>query len=273
MPLTVTALASGSSGNALLVTCGADALLIDCGIPLRAIERLLQARAVDPAAIRAVLLTHEHGDHALSAAAFSRRYRVPIVCSAATRAALASDLAQATVEALPVGERAAIGSFDVVGFRVPHDAADPLGFRVHGAGATLALAVDLGSWNESIVAALADADLLVIEANHDRELLQASAYPWATRQRIFGSLGHLDNVQCGELLSRLYLRRKGQVWLAHLSQQTNSPKVALAGVRRVLQLAGIAGVELTALPRRAQPVPQGAVVWQSESVAEQQRLW
>jgi phosphoribosyl 1,2-cyclic phosphodiesterase len=156
---------------------------------------------------------------------------------------------------------------------VAHDAAEPIGFRIGVDGATLALAIDLGSWNDTTLAALADADLLVIEANHDRELLQASAYPWAIRQRIFGPLGHLDNVQCGELLARLYAHRSGQVWLAHLSDQTNSPKVALAGVRRVLQLAGVSGVELTALPRRAQPVPGGAVTWEYAAKLEQRRLW
>lgn len=272
MSLTVTSLASGSSGNALLAQCGDDALLIDCGIALRTLEKLLAYRDIAPRGIRALLLTHEHGDHTLSAAALARRYGIPVVCNSLTRAALSDELDAVAVEELPVGQRATIGPFDVSSFRLPHDAADPVGFRVTADGATMALAIDLGSWNEETIAALRGADLLVVEANHDREQLLASAYPWAIRQRIFGPLGHLDNIQCGELLTRAGVADGTSVWLAHLSEQTNSPRMAMAGVGRVLELAGRRKVALSCLPRRSLNKPGGAPSWNSDVRFMQQEL-
>jgi phosphoribosyl 1,2-cyclic phosphodiesterase len=272
MAFTVTSLASGSSGNALIVEREGQALLIDCGVPLRTLEKLLRYRGSAPESICALLLTHEHGDHALSAAALARRYGVPVVCNAATCAAMGSDLDGVALELLPVGERAGIGPFDVCSFRVRHDAADPVGYRVAVDGATLALAVDLGSWDDQTAAALSGADLLVVEANHDRELLRASPYPRALQQRIFGPLGHLDNLQCGELLARAGVGSGQEVWLAHLSEQTNSPRMASAGVRRVLELAGRREVRLQALPRRSVNSPGGAPTWQSDTGLLQQRM-
>lgn len=264
MSLAVTALASGSSGNALLLRHGDDALLVDCGIPLRTLEGLLRYQGLEPGQIRAVVLTHEHGDHAFSAAALARRHRVPVLANPATLAALADELAGLPAEALPVGELAAVGPFELRSFRVPHDAADPVGFRISAGDATVAVAVDLGSWTEAIAAELCGADLLVVEANHDRELLRVAPYPREIQQRIFGPRGHLDNVQCGELIARVCGTVPCDIWLAHLSQQTNTPQVALAGVRRVLGLAGLRGARLAALPRRAAKGPGGAPTWHSE---------
>lgn len=273
MAFTVTSLASGSSGNALIVERAGESLLIDCGIALRTMEKLLRYRAVDPASIRALLLTHEHGDHALSAAALARRYGVPVVCNQATRDALGAELSGVAVELLPVGERASVGPFDVASFRLRHDAADPVGYRVSADGATMALAIDLGSWDERTAESLRGADLLVVEANHDRELLRASRYPHATRQRIYGPLGHLDNMQCGELLARAEVCAGHDVWLAHLSEQTNTPRIATAGVARVLELANRRGVSLRALPRRSTNSPGGAPTWHSDSRLLQQTLF
>jgi phosphoribosyl 1,2-cyclic phosphodiesterase len=264
MSLSVTSLASGSSGNALLVRHAEASILVDCGIPLRTLEGLLRYQNVEPCTIGAVVLTHEHGDHAFSAAALARRYGIPVLANAATRAALADELAGLPAETLPVGELAAVGPFELRSFRVPHDAADPVGLRISAAGATVAVAVDLGSWSEELVAQLCGADLLVVEANHDRELLRAAPYPWPIQQRIFGPLGHLDNVQCGELIARVCAAAPCDIWLAHLSQQSNTPQVALAGVRRVLGLAGLPHLRLTALPRRSAKGLGGAPTWRSE---------
>lgn len=272
MSLIVTSLASGSSGNALLMQAGDAALLVDCGIALRSVERLLAYRGIAAHTLCGVLLTHEHGDHALSVAALARRYGVPVICNAATRAALGEELAETPVEELPVGERASVGPFDVTSFRLRHDAADPVGYRVAAGGTTAAVAIDLGSWDAGTVAALRGADLLVLEANHDRELLQGSAYPWAIRQRIYGPLGHLDNVQAGELLAQALAGRRAEIWLAHLSEQTNTPKIAVRGVQRVLELAGVKPGRITALPRRSVNAPGGAPTWIGEPELVQGQL-
>jgi len=272
--LTITALASGSSGNALLARYGAAALLIDCGLALRTLEGLLRYQGLAAAQLRAVLLTHEHGDHALSAAALARRHGIPVVCNARTRQALGAELEGVVVEELPVGQRAALGPFELQSFPVAHDAAEPVGLRLSAGGASVAVAVDLGSWSEATVAALRGADLLVVEANHDRELLRASPYPRALQQRICGALGHLDNVQCGELLARVCTGAACDVWLAHLSAQTNSPQLARTGVRRVLDMAGVAGVRIGVLPRQAARGPAGAPTWRAEErLLVQQQLF
>lgn len=270
----VTSLASGSSGNALLIRAGGAVLLVDCGLSLRAIERHLAYHGMHVEQLTAVLLTHEHGDHTLSAASLSRRYRRPLVCNSATRLALAAQLEGALVEDLPVGRRASIGPFDVSSFPLPHDAAAPVGYRISVMGATLGLAVDLGSWTDDVVEALRPADLLIVEANHDREQLMAAPYPWPIRQRIFSPLGHLDNVQAGELLSRIGADGRGRdVWLAHLSEQANSPRKALDGVKRVLTLDGIAGMRLAALPRKSALAPGAAPVWSSDCLLRQRELF
>lgn len=270
----VASLASGSAGNALLVQAGDEALLIDAGISLRSLERLLAERGVAPAQVRAVLLTHEHDDHTLSALAFARRYGVPVVTNAPTLAAL-GETATAPVAALPVGERGAIGAFSVESFRVPHDAADPVGYRVQAAGVTVAVAVDLGSWDATIVAALSAADLIVIEANHDRELLPSAPYPPAVRRRISGPRGHLDNTQCGQLLAQIVANgAPSAVWLAHLSRHANTPPVAVAGVGRVLRQAGVQRIpHLYPLPARAQPIAGGIPIWRASERWQQPHLF
>lgn len=274
MSLAITSLASGSSGNALLVRSGHAAILIDCGLPLRTLEGLLRYQGLEPRQLAALVLTHEHGDHAFSAAALARRHRIPVLANAATRDALADELGDLPAETLPVGQLAAVGPFELRSFRVPHDAADPVGLRVSAGGATLAVAVDLGSWDAAVAEQLCGVDLLVVEANHDRELLRAAPYPFPIQQRIFGPLGHLDNVQCGELIARVCRETPCDVWLAHLSQQTNTPQVALAGVRRVLGLAGLRDLRLTALPRRSAKGLGGAPSWRSEDrLLVQQRLF
>jgi len=261
----VVALASGSAGNAILARAGDEALLIDAGISLRAIEQLLAWHGTAPTQIKAVLLTHEHDDHALSAAAFARRYCVPLVANALTLAALGETVAAAPTAILPVGERGAIGTFTVESFPVAHDAADPVGYRIQAAGVTVAVAVDLGSWDEATVNALTAADLIILEANHDRALLSAAPYPLSVRQRISSPRGHLDNTQCGQLLAQVMTRRgSSDVWLAHLSRHANTPQVAVESVSRALRQAGLRHLpSLRALPARARPGSGGMPCWQA----------
>lgn len=271
--LQVASLGSGSCGNALLVWDGVAALLVDCGLSLRAVERCLAYLGCAPERLSGVLLTHEHGDHTLGALPLARRYKLPLICNGPTRAALGEAANGVYFEELSAG-RAAIGPFEVSSFALPHDAAAPVGYRIATHEAALAVAVDLGSWNEVVVAGLADADLLVVEANHDREMLMAAPYPWPVQQRIFGPLGHLDNMQAGELLARVASDgRTRTVWLAHLSEHANSPQRAVAGVQRVLTLSGTRGLRLTALPRRARLAPGGMPIWTAEALMRQQPLF
>lgn len=273
MTLVVASLASGSDGNALLLREGTTALLVDCGLPLRRLEPLLCYAGVHPADLTAILLTHEHGDHSQGAGTLARRYGVPVVCNGETRAALERPLKQAAAEELPPGQRASIGSFDVLSFAVPHDAAAPVGYCIAAPGATVSIAVDLGCWTEEIVEHLRRADLLVVEANHNRAALQASGYPWSVCQRIIGPRGHLDNQQAGELLARIGADgRQRDVRLAHLSAQANKPKHALQHVRRTLAAAGVAQMQVGVLPTQASCSRKGMPLWNSDHMYRQMTL-
>jgi phosphoribosyl 1,2-cyclic phosphodiesterase len=269
MTLTVTSLASGSSGNALLIQAGDAALLLDCGLSARATERLLRQRGVEPARLAAILLTHEHGDHSRGAPALCRKYALPLVANTPTLDALAPELHGVATRPLDNANRASVASVAVEGFALPHDAAAPLGFRVEYQGWSVAVAVDLGGWDEAVAAALADADLVVVEANHDRERLLAAPYPWGIKHRIMSPLGHLDNMSAGELIARAC--RVGRVrtaWLGHLSEQANSPAIALKAVAACLRQARVRDVTL-AVAERGKP----SACWSSANQLRQQTLW
>lgn len=268
MTICVTSIASGSSGNALLIQNGATALLVDCGLSQRAIERQLRYAGLDPSDLSAILLTHEHGDHTLSAGPLARRYGIPVVANAPTTAALGAALDGVAVHTLPTGAALTLGDFGVQSFPVPHDAADPVGYTVCADGWCVGVAVDLGSWDDAVLTGLMPADLVVLESNHDRERLRVAPYSWPLKQRIFGPLGHLDNVEAGALLARLGAAgRRRTAWLAHLSERANSPKIAVDVVSGVLALADVACIGVRALPRRA------PLTWESDRHLQQLDLF
>jgi phosphoribosyl 1,2-cyclic phosphodiesterase len=266
--LCVTSLASGSSGNALLIQAAGAALLVDCGLPQRAIERHLSHAGLVPADLSAILLTHEHGDHALSAVPFARRHGVELVANRATADALGLLSEGVAFRVLPTGGAAEIAGLNVRSFAVPHDAAEPVGYTIRVGRWCVGVAIDLGSWDEQVLAGLAPADLVVLESNHDRERLRAAPYSWPIKQRIFGPRGHLDNVDAGALLARLGSDgRQRTAWLAHLSEQANSPRIAVEVVGGVLALAEVRCISLRALPRRA------PLTWESDRHVEQLELF
>ncbi|MEN9933970.1 MAG: hypothetical protein RLZZ387_549 [Chloroflexota bacterium] len=268
MSLRVTSLASGSSGNALLVQYGADALLVDCGVSQKAIERHLRGAGLAPPDLRAVLLTHEHGDHTHCAGPLARRHGLPVVANGPTIGALGAALDGVALRELPVGSFCEVGPFVVRSFPVPHDAAAPVGYLISVGRWCVGVAVDLGSWDEPVAEALAPADLIVLEANHDYERLRSAPYAWPVKQRIYSPLGHLDNVEAGRLLARIAADgRRRTAWLAHLSQEANSPQIALKVVSGVLSLAGVGCVTVHALPRRA------PLTWESDRHMEQLELF
>lgn len=267
MQLTAISLASGSSGNALLLRCGSEALLIDCGLTQRALERHLARMGLAPTSLQAIVITHEHGDHIGCAGPFARRYRVPVVVNRLTAAAVRSELAGAELIDLPAGIEVTLGRFAVRSFPVSHDAADPVGVVVTAGGACVAIATDLGCWDARVAAALTNGDLVVLEANHDRERLRRSFYAADLKNRIAGERGHLDNIEAGRLLAQIGADgRQRTAWLAHLSQEANSPEIALRMVRGVLAMTSVTSIDVHALPRRA------TLVWTSDGRAEQLRL-
>jgi len=250
MSLIVTSLASGSSGNAFLVQAHGCTLLVDAGLPVRTVERHLRARSIDPATLRGIVVSHEHHDHACGAGPLARRHSIPIICSNGTASAMAG--AWKGLEVLPLGASGTtVGGVDVWGFPVPHDAAEPQAILLRHQGSTVAWAVDLGTVPPYLHADLKEADLLIVEANHDRERLIASGYPWPLKNRIMSPQGHLSNQQAAEFLANVGKDgRPRNVWLAHLSANTNDrPRGVLTRIDNYLRMAGVDRFDLAVAER------------------------
>lgn len=235
-PLRLCVLGSGSAGNSVVVESGSHRLLIDAGFSCRQLEKRLQAVGVDPATVSAIVLTHEHGDHVRGAALFARRYEATIFGTRGT-------LEKSGLAAKPVKTRELESSrprrldgFLVHPFRVPHDASEPIGVVVEdGSGRRIGLACDLGTASRLAWAHLANLDGLVVETNHDLDMLRRGPYPWHLKQRVAGRHGHLSNREAAEGLVELISERLRWVVLYHLSTTNNSPALAAAAIERVLR--------------------------------------
>lgn len=269
--LTARVFASGSSGNALLIRCNEQAILIDCGLSRRIIEQHLRYAGVTPGQLSAILLTHEHTDHSAGAGALARAHDIPIIGSNGTVEAIRNSLPQGTAyAAVRQGERASIGCFDVTSFSVPHDAVEPVGFRIQTEHGTIGIAIDLGCWDDSIASMLEATDLVVVEANHDRARLAVAPYPIEIIRRIASAKGHLDNAETGRLLTASATDdRPRTVWLAHLSENANEPKLAIARVRNELRRHGIHDWSVAVAPRNPAPGKRGGLLWSSTALITQ----
>jgi phosphoribosyl 1,2-cyclic phosphodiesterase len=239
-------LGSGSSGNATLVELGGTRLLIDAGLGPRTLAERLQSAGVDPTALAAVLLTHEHGDHARGAAAFSAKWGVPLYGTRGTYAAAglgALDIAGYKV--LEAGATCRFGALAVSAVRVPHDAAEPVAFVVAAdGGAVLGHATDLGLLSRGIVQSFAACDAVLVESNYDPEMLRNGSYPWSLKERILGPYGHLSNGDVGRFLSAGLGPSCRTVVLAHLSENSNHPEVARMCAEQSLAKGGRRDVRL-----------------------------
>ncbi len=220
-------LGSGSSGNCFVVEAEGERLLIDAGIgPHRATERMraLGADLVTSRAPLGVFVTHEHGDHAAHALPIARALRAPLYA----HAHVTMDRARRRLDVRPYvpGQPTVLGPFVVESLAVPHDAPQ-VAIRVSAAGKAMAVATDLGHAPRSLRAFLADSDLVFLESNYCRHLLETGPYPPRLKTRVLGPLGHLDNEQAAELAVGLEETRVGRLVLVHLSRTNNTPDRAL----------------------------------------------
>lgn len=247
--LEVQSLASGSSGNAILVRDDSAAVLIDAGIGIRQLTTALRSVNTDPADLSAILITHEHMDHTAGAVRTARRYNVPLVANARTLDAIAGAGGVPT-RIMDVGEEIAFGSFAARSFGISHDAACPVGYTISGNGATVTSATDTGVLSAHIRAEAACADLLILESNHDEEMLLHGPYPWYLKRRITSERGHLSNDAAAGLI--IDLAESGRcltVWLAHLSQVNNTPAIALATAQHLLWTCSGAPMDISVAQR------------------------
>lgn len=241
-------LGSGSRGNALLLEAGGDALLVDAGFSFRDLGRRLAAAGREPSSIRAIALTHEHGDHSRGAAPAAAAWKVPVLASAGTLAALgpALDGAAGTVS-LPASRRVTCAGFHLTAFPTAHDAAEPIVLVVEdGEGRRLGIAYDVGSPTAALGLACRGLDGLVLETNHDEVMLRASGYPPAVRARIAGRGGHLSNSQAAALAAEVAHAGLSVIVLAHISDRCNTAELARRAVGDALAGTAFQGTILVA---------------------------
>jgi phosphoribosyl 1,2-cyclic phosphodiesterase len=251
----VVPLGSGSSGNATLVAFGERRLLIDAGLSARELALRLEGVGVPPSTVSAVLLTHEHHDHARGLERFAMKHKVPVFTSPESLAAL--NLAPHHLPAWhPFEPGIPFEAFGVTvdPFVVPHDAVNPVGFVLEALGVRVGIATDLGHATTLVVERLRGCHVLVVEANHDDGMLVGGPYPWALKQRIGGRLGHLSNEEAATLLVATADDDCQAVVLAHLSESNNTAALARRAVATALARAGRSRFAMRVAERRA-PTP------------------
>jgi phosphoribosyl 1,2-cyclic phosphodiesterase len=242
MGVSITVLASGSRGNSTVVASSNTRILVDVGISCRETFKRLKALGEDPRALSAVLITHEHSDHVSGLLTLARKLKVPVFMTGSTHQAWARALRDAQgekprlekLELFAAGRGFQVGDIAVAPFTIPHDAADPVGFTFRTEGVKVAICTDLGYMPISVRDHLRRCDVLVLESNHDLEMLRVGPYPWSVKQRVMSRVGHLSNAALAEFFSSDYDGSAAYVVLAHLSEQNNHPELARVAAESAL---------------------------------------
>jgi phosphoribosyl 1,2-cyclic phosphodiesterase len=228
-------LGSGSSGNATFIEHGQTRLLIDAGLRAKEIVLRLFQIGIDPATLSGIFISHEHNDHMEGAAPLSRKYKVPVFIS--PRALDHSSFALHHVEnhAVSADIPLQLGAIIVTPFSTPHDSVDPLGFALRAGNSRVCIVTDVGFVSENIRDRISKCDVLVIESNHDLEMLRTGPYPWSLKQRVMSNFGHLSNEALGYFLCEYFDGTERKVILTHLSRQNNHPQIAYVSAMRALE--------------------------------------
>jgi phosphoribosyl 1,2-cyclic phosphodiesterase len=239
-------LASGSSGNCALLETSRTRLLVDTGLSKTETLRRLKQLSALPASLDGILITHEHTDHCSGLAGLAVHWHATVYVTPATLAEIDRSLPQTKtaekfkryerIELIRAGARFSIGDIEVTAFAIPHDAVDPLGFAFRAEGTKVAIVTDLGYLPELVKHHLREADLLVLESNHDLEMLKVGPYPWHVKQRVMSRTGHLSNHTVSEFLAdpEGFDARPRHLVLAHLSEYNNNPDVARISAEEAL---------------------------------------
>lgn len=239
----VSILASGSSGNCTLLETGRTRLLVDAGLGKKETFRRLEALGLKIDSLDGILISHEHSDHSGGMAQLARHWRAPVFLTEPTLHEIRLNLSETAarrldrIEYVRRGERITIGDIEVNIFHVPHDAADPVGFTFRSNGCKVALVTDLGYLPTLVKYHLRDSDCLILESNHDLDMLKVGPYPWYIKQRVMGQTGHLSNHALGEFIADAegFDGRARYLVLAHLSEQNNNPYVARVSAEEALR--------------------------------------
>lgn len=219
-------LASGSKGNATLITTGRTTILLDFGVSARKLSSLLHGFGLDPASLNAILVSHEHTDHVSGLPVFLKRHAVPLYTTVGTWEHLPLGEIRHDHRPITTGEPFTVGDLEIHPVSISHDASDPCGFVFRSGSTQIAQVTDLGCMTELVRHRLQGSHALILESNHDVEMLRVGPYPWQLKQRVLSRIGHLSNTDLAHFLEHDFDGLAKRIVLAHLSQQNNHPEIS-----------------------------------------------
>ena len=243
---------SGSSGNATFITNDNVNILLDCGANGKYIESCFARLKINPYLLDAIFITHEHTDHISGAGIISRRYDIPIYASSGTwgeMEGVLGKISEKNKKVISPKETLSFSDMEIRAFSIPHDAAQPLAYSFKTEQQKFTVATDMGHVNDELFSELSGSDFIIIEANHDIDMLKNGSYPFFLKKRILGDFGHLSNASCAELCAHLADSGTKAFWLGHLSSHNNLPEIAYNDVHTALKNAGKRDISLCVLPR------------------------
>ncbi len=217
-----------------MISTSQVSVLTDLGFGKRSFQRRLHAASLADQKIRAIFLTHAHFDHINGVSAFAQERKIPVFATEGTLEEVPDSKSLARVEVLRAGCPVTLSDLCVTPFAISHDAAEPVGFRFDAEGVSGALATDLGQMTPCVAAQLNGCDWLILESNHDENLVRLGPYPWALKQRLLSPVGHLSNHAVAEFLGNGFDAQARHIFLAHLSRNNNTPALALASAQAAL---------------------------------------
>jgi phosphoribosyl 1,2-cyclic phosphodiesterase len=232
-------IASGSSGNCALIATEKTRVLVDAGLSFRELSKRLASIGEQPDRIDAILITHEHSDHISGLARFARRVPAPIFMTRLTAPAIDWDGAAPAVEPFQAGSTFVVGDIEIDSFTIPHDAVDPVGFCFRAQGIKIGLTTDLGYIPDSIKFHLRGSHVLMLESNHDLDMLRVGPYPWAVKQRVMSRNGHLSNEVVGDYVGHEFDSSTTALILGHLSEHNNHPEIVRMVAQQALDRRGL----------------------------------
>jgi phosphoribosyl 1,2-cyclic phosphodiesterase len=235
MGLSFTLLGSGSSGNTTLVSDGSAHILVDVGLSGRETARRLRECGLEPEDISAIVVSHEHGDHCRGVSPFTKDLDIPVFMTDGTYSNSGMTLDPRKHQHIRPGDCFDVNGIHFTSFSVSHDCVEPLGFVIQKNGIRIAIVLDLGYISNLVLERIKGCDGLVLESNHDTQMLKVGPYPWALKQRIMSRRGHLSNDSVAHFLANEFDGAARHVVLAHLSEKNNLPEIALLSAQRALE--------------------------------------
>lgn len=242
MTLRFCSLASGSSGNCQYIGTDKINILIDAGLSGKKIQEGLKSIDVDPNSINVILVTHEHKDHIKGVGILSRRFNIPIYANSNTWKHMEKHIGNISDENIRIFDTEKdfnLGDLGISTFRTYHDASESVGFCINKKHKKISILTDTGCVDNNIKNKIKGSDLMLVESNHDIEMLKMGKYPWFLKKRIMGDQGHLSNEDAGNLITEVFCENKENILLAHLSNENNFPELAYQTVANIIADKGI----------------------------------